>query len=103
MGEALDPVIEPILLKQTFKQGGSLVIRLGEAILDYSTDFKLYITTKIANPHYLPEAQVKVTLLNFMITPDGLREQLLGFVVALERPDLEQEKNRLILEAWHGL
>lgn len=99
VGEELDPVIEPILLKQTFKQGGSLVIKLGESVLDYSLDFKFYITSKLRNPHYLPETQVKVTLLNFMITPDGLQDQVLGIVVALERPDLEEEKARLILEA----
>ena len=40
----------------------------------------------------------QVTLLNFMITPEGLEDQLLGIVVAKERPDLEEEKNRLILQ-----
>lgn len=41
---------------------------------------------------------VKVTLLNFMITPIGLEDQLLGIVVAKERPDLESEKNQLIVQ-----
>lgn len=41
---------------------------------------------------------VKVTLLNFMITPVGLDDQLLGIVVAKERPDLEAEKNQLIIQ-----
>jgi len=44
------------------------------------------------------ETSVKVTLLNFMITKEGLQDQLLGIVVALERPDLEEEKNQLILQ-----
>jgi hypothetical protein len=38
-----------------------------------------------------------VSLLNFMTTPEGLEDQLLGVVVAAERPDLEEEKNRLIV------
>lgn len=59
--------------------------------------FRLYITTKLRNPHYLPETAVKVTLLNFMITPTGLEDQLLGIVVAKDRPDLEAEKNQLIV------
>ena len=59
---------------------------------------QFYLTTKLRNPHYLPELQVKVTLLNFMITPDGLEDQLLGIVVAKERPDLEEEKSRLVQE-----
>ncbi|CAG2057544.1 unnamed protein product [Timema podura] len=39
-----------------------------------------------------------VTLLNFMITPQGLQDQLLGILVAKERPELEKKKNELILE-----
>lgn len=50
------------------------------------------------NPHYLPEIAVKVTLLNFMITQMGLEDQLLAITVARERPDLEAEKNQLIVQ-----
>ena len=67
--------------------------------MEYSKDFRFYITTKLRNPHYLPETAVKVTLLNFMITMEGLQDQLLGIVVARERPELEEEKNQLILQA----
>ena len=97
--EALDPALEPLLVKQTFKSGGVECIRLGDATIEYQKEFKFYITTKLRNPHYLPELQVKVTLLNFMITPAGLEDQLLGIVVAKERPDLEEEKGRLVLES----
>lgn len=40
----------------------------------------------------------QVTLLNFMITPLGLEDQLLGIVAAKEKPSLEEKKNELILE-----
>jgi len=42
---------------------------------------------------------LQVTLLNFMITPEGLEDQLLGIVVARERPELEEEKNALIIQS----
>ncbi|KAL6428105.1 hypothetical protein ACFW04_008466 [Cataglyphis niger] len=96
--EELDAILEPILLKQTFKQAGVLCIKLGDNIVEYNNNFRLYITTKLRNPHYLPEIAVRVTLLNFMITPSGLEDQLLGIVVARERPDLESEKNILIIQ-----
>uniref|UniRef100_A0A6I8PK36 Dynein axonemal heavy chain 3 n=1 Tax=Ornithorhynchus anatinus TaxID=9258 RepID=A0A6I8PK36_ORNAN len=99
IGEELDAFIEPILLKQTFKQQGVEYMRLGENIIEYSRDFKLYITTRLRNPHYLPEVAVKVCLLNFMITPLGLQDQLLGIVAAKEKPDLEEKKNQLIIES----
>ncbi|CAI8026112.1 Dynein heavy chain 3, axonemal [Geodia barretti] len=99
VGEELDPLLEPLLLKQTFKQSGVEYIRLGEAVIEYSQDFHLYITTRLRNPHYLPEVSVKVTLLNFMITPQGLQDQLLGIVAAKEKPELEEKKNELIVES----
>uniref|UniRef100_A0A8D0CZB2 Dynein axonemal heavy chain 12 n=1 Tax=Sander lucioperca TaxID=283035 RepID=A0A8D0CZB2_SANLU len=99
VGEELDPSLEPLLLKQTFKQGGMDCIRLGESVIEYSYDFRFYITTKLRNPHYLPELATKVSLLNFMITPEGLEDQLLGIVVAKERPELEEERNALILQS----
>ncbi|CAF0758924.1 unnamed protein product [Brachionus calyciflorus] len=93
----LDPALEPVLLRQTFKQSGSLVIKLGDAVIPYHEDFKFYITTKLPNPHYTPEVSVKVTLINFTLSPSGLEDQMLGAVVAEERPDLEEAKNQLIV------
>ncbi|XP_064925018.1 dynein axonemal heavy chain 7 isoform X3 [Columba livia] len=98
VGEELDPILEPLLLKQTFKQSGSICICLGDSTIEYAPEFRFYITTKLRNPHYLPETSVKVTLLNFMITSEGMQDQLLGIVVARERPDLEEEKQALILQ-----
>jgi len=59
--ETLDPALEPILQRQVYKQGGRLLIRLGDQEIDYNPDFKLYITSKLPNPHYLPEVCVKVS------------------------------------------
>ncbi len=53
--EELDPSIEPVLSKAIIKQGNREVVRLGDKELDWSHDFRLYITTKLGNPHYTPE------------------------------------------------
>ncbi|KAG7262162.1 hypothetical protein CRUP_003824 [Coryphaenoides rupestris] len=74
-------------------------IRLGESVIEYSHGFRFYITTKLRNPHYLPELATKVSLLNFMITPEGLEDQLLGIAVAKERPELEEERTALVLQS----
>ena len=97
VGEDLDPSIEPLLQKQIFKKGASYNIRFGDTTIEYSQDFNFYITTKLRNPHYLPETSTKVTLLNFMITYEGLTDQLLGILVAKEKPDLEMEKEKLVI------
>jgi len=99
VGEELDPILEPILLKQTYKAGGVEMIKLGDSAIEYSPQFRFYMTTRLRNPHYLPEISVKVCLVNFMITPQGLQDQLLGTVAQQERPELEEKKNKLILES----
>ncbi|KAH9266776.1 hypothetical protein BASA84_000973, partial [Batrachochytrium salamandrivorans] len=97
--EELDPILDTILLKQIFKSAGATCIRIGDSVIEYADSFRLYMTTKLRNPHYLPETSVKVSLLNFMTTPEGLEDQLLGIVVAKERPELEEEKMQLILQS----
>ncbi|VEL32900.1 unnamed protein product [Protopolystoma xenopodis] len=96
VGETLDPALEPILLRQTFTSGGRLLIRLGDSNVDYDRNFRLYITTKLPNPHYLPEVSIKVTVINFTVTPAGLEDQLLGEVTRLERPELEEQRSQLV-------
>ena len=97
IGEELDPALEPILMKQLFKQGGRVLIRLGEQNVDYDENFRFYMTSKLPNPHYLPDVCIKATIINFMITLDGLEDQLLGDVVRRERPDLELAKDKLVV------
>ncbi|BHF62268.1 Dynein heavy chain 6, axonemal [Sparganum proliferum] len=97
VGESLDPSLEPVLLRQTFIKGGRLLIRLGDSDVDYDKKFQLYITTKLPNPHYMPEVAIKVTLINFTVTPTGLGDQLLGEVTRLERPELEEARVQLIV------
>ncbi|GFR40055.1 hypothetical protein Agub_g593 [Astrephomene gubernaculifera] len=97
LGERLDASLEPVLLKQTFKSSGIQCVKLGDQIVEWGAGFRLYMTTKLRNPHYPPEVCTRVVLLNFCITPAGLEDQLLGIVVAKERPELEEEKNKLIV------
>lgn len=51
-----------------------MYIRIGETMVDYASDFRFYITTKLSKPHFSPEVCVKVTMLNFMVTEKGLED-----------------------------
>jgi len=96
--EELDPALEPLLTQQKHKEGSVWNMRLGDKSYEYNEDFKFFITTTLPNPHYSPETSVKVSILNFAITPEGLEEQMLATVVALESPQLEETKNMLIVQ-----
>ena len=96
VGESLDPALEPLLQKQTFQQGGSVCIKLGESTIEYSKEFRMYITTRLKNPHFPPETTAKIAMVNFSISKAGLVDQLLGIIVARERPELEEERSQII-------
>ncbi len=54
------------------------------------------MTTTLPNPNYSPETFVKVTIINFAITPEGLEDQMLAELVALENPTLELKKKEIV-------
>ena len=59
---------------------------------------RLYLATKLANPHYRPEIAAQTTLVNFCVTEEGLEEQLLAAVVDHERADLQQAAAALVAQ-----
>ena len=59
---------------------------------------RLYLATKLANPHYRPEIAAQTTLVNFCVSEEGLEEQLLAAVVAHERADLQQAAAALVAQ-----
>ncbi|XP_031336595.1 dynein beta chain, ciliary isoform X1 [Photinus pyralis] len=93
IGENLDPVLDSLLGRNLIKKGKA--IKMGDKEIEYNPNFKLYLQTKLANPHYKPEMQAQATLINFTVTRDGLEDQLLAEVVKAERPDLEELKAEL--------
>lgn len=97
IGLELDPALDVILLRQTFYQNGTWVMKLGDAIIPYDDKFKLYITTKLPNPHYTPEVSIKVLIVNFTLVSSGLMDQLLALVVMQERPDLEEQRSQIVV------
>ncbi|MGB1600606.1 MAG: ATP-binding protein, partial [Promethearchaeia archaeon] len=77
-------------------------MKLGDKEIDYNQEFKLYLTTKLGNPHYPPEVSTKTTIVNFAIKREGLEDQLLGILVKKERPDLEEQNQMLVVQVAKG-
>lgn len=74
VSQEIDPGLDSILTKAIYKEEGLEKINFGDRPIIYDRGFKLYITTKLANPHFLPEICIKLTIINFTVTFDGLEE-----------------------------
>ncbi|ESO83512.1 hypothetical protein LOTGIDRAFT_133247 [Lottia gigantea] len=96
VGEELDPALRPVLLQETYSRAGHLVILIGDTEIEYNERFRLYLTTTMTNPHYLPAIFIQANIINFTVTFDGLQEQLLSAVVKQERPKLESDRRDLM-------
>ncbi|XP_050296141.1 dynein axonemal heavy chain 2 isoform X2 [Anthonomus grandis grandis] len=100
--ETIDPSINPILAKAIVRQGGQNMIKLDDRLVSYDEKFKFFVTTKLTNPHYAPEISTKTTLVNFAVKEQGLEAQLLGIVVRKEKPQLEEQKDSLVMTIATG-
>ncbi|KAL2745195.1 dynein axonemal heavy chain 1-like [Vespula maculifrons] len=97
VGIEFESVLDPILMRSYFKHAGQISIKVGDNVVPYNPEFRLFLTTKLPNPHYMPEILVKVLLVNFALTASGLLDQMMSLVTIQERPDLEQIRNSLIV------
>lgn len=94
--EFIDPIIDAVLDPQFRDDSGQRMIRLGDKEIAWDENFKLYLCTKLANPNYTAEVFGKTMVINYGVTQDGLESQLLNFVVASERSDLQRQSEELV-------
>ena len=95
LGSDIDSTIDPVLKRNIVKKGRLSYVEIAGEMIEYDTNFKLYLQTKLSNPHYKPEVFAQCTVINFIATEAGLEDQLLEKVVNNEKPELEADKQRL--------
>ncbi|KAG6586643.1 Dynein heavy chain [Phytophthora cinnamomi] len=102
--EILDPSLEPVLAVKPSQRScdnkkplNRVQVKLEDRLVETDMErFRLYLTTKLANPHFMPDVFIRVNVVNFTVTRDGLEEQLLSDVVLRERMEVEERKHTLL-------
>ena len=91
----VDPMMDPILEKQIIVKGRKKTIKVADTEFDYDDKFRLYMTSRLANPHFSPELAAKTTIIEFTVTQGGLEQQLLGRLISKEQKSLEDQLTQL--------
>jgi len=86
----VDPMLDPVLEKQVTIKGRNRTIKIGDQELDYDVRFRLFMTSRLANPHFSPELAAKTTIIDFTVTQGGLEQQLLARLISKEQKSLEE-------------
>ena len=108
MKESIEAILDNVIARAFVKKGTKLQVALGDRMTDVAVKrdeegnpsqeplFRIYMQSRLPNPHYIPEVQAQTTLVNFTVTEKGLEDQLLSTVVRHERNDLLIEQTELV-------
>ena len=74
ISESIDSLLDPLLSRQFVKKGKNFSVKIGSEEIEMMANFKLYLQTKLINPHYKPETAAQCTIINFIVTESGLED-----------------------------
>ncbi|ETB60571.1 dynein heavy chain-like protein [Plasmodium yoelii 17X] len=94
--EKIDAILNSVLNQETHKQGGRLLIVIGDSEIDFSPNFNLFLTSRDANLQFTPDICSRVTFCNFTLTPSSLQNQCLNMILKNERPDIDKKRRDIL-------
>lgn len=98
LGDKIDPLFDNLMSKSYYGDVNNKKVDFNGQSIDYNDDFKLFFTTKLPSPHYPPEYYLKLNIINFTVTLEGLSEQLLGDVFRIEKEESYVMRDSIIKE-----
>merc|ERR1712195_340464 len=66
IAENIDPMLDPLLSKQFVKKGKNFSVKIGSEDIEIMSNFKLYLQSKLINPHYKQEICAFCTVITFI-------------------------------------
>ncbi|PHJ17985.1 dynein heavy chain [Cystoisospora suis] len=94
--EKVDPILNSVLNKETHKLGGRVLITVGDAEIDLSPAFLMFLATRDPTAQFTPDLCSRVTIVNFTLTPSSLVNQCLNLILKSERPDVDKRRSDML-------
>ena len=87
------------------EKNGKQKVQIGNRCVDYHPAFRLYLYTNIPVELITTEEMMSLfsncVVINMALSCEGLQEQLLAEVLALERPEYENERRAFEADVYH--
>ncbi|XP_014210223.1 dynein heavy chain 7, axonemal-like [Copidosoma floridanum] len=90
--------VDPILTRYVYELSETPYINLGRENMLYKPSFRFYFTTRHHKPCYSADIFNKVTVIDFLLPSDALRDRLLDIVISRERPELQEKFEKVLAE-----
>lgn len=93
--EDVDPALHGVLDGAAVVRAKTVFVRVLDRLVERHEAFRLYLSTRLATPHFSPELQARALVVDFTVTHKGLEEQLLAQVIQKEQRSLEEQLQRV--------
>jgi dynein heavy chain len=60
-------MLNPILEKLIIEKGGSKLIKLADQEINYDDKFRIYMNSRLTNPHFSPELAAKSIIIDLTV------------------------------------
>lgn len=94
--EYYDPILDPVLRHEVHRNGGRMVVKLGDQEIDFSENFKLILFTKDSLIALSSFVAARTSVVNFTVTSGSLEDQILNTTLQFIRPDIQEKRNQLV-------
>ncbi len=88
--------LDNVLQRNFFDRKGKLFVKINDDAFEFNANFRLYFITKVQTAHYLPDVFIKLQIIDFAVSREGLQEKLLADVLGFELPEDEKIRRELI-------
>lgn len=82
-----------LLRKDFILQAGRSQVKIGEKLVEYNEDFRLYLCTRDTSIVLGDVERGWIGVVNFTVTKSGLENKLLSIIINLEKPEIEEKKS----------
>ncbi|KAJ8673423.1 hypothetical protein QAD02_004685 [Eretmocerus hayati] len=98
IGETIGVALNPILERDVYQNSDICYLDFGKDTLVYNPNFRLYMTTRFVYPRLPPDVFDRVTVIDFLLPSDAIRDRLLDIVIFRERPELQEKFEKILIE-----
>lgn len=92
----IDSFYLSLLRRDYQRQGGRMVVLIGEKSIDINEGFGIIFTTRDTTISLHPKTRATLSVVNYSVTKSGLEMQLLSIVINHEKPELEEKKIKIL-------
>ena len=88
----VDPILYPLLNKESRTSGGRTLIRLGADEIDLSPAFTLFLLSADPGVALAPALCSRVKIIDFTMTASSLEAQFQSTVLRIEQPEVDEKR-----------